>query len=81
MTYKEMTYEEAKFVLEKNMSVFDIRLNSAYDKAIEALEKQIPKKFVLKKPIWAYQLGDVRSAEVLLFHIRMSHGAIGAVRK
>lgn len=33
-----MTNEEAKFVLEKNMSVFDIRLNCAYDVAIEALE-------------------------------------------
>lgn len=33
-----MTNEEAKFVLEKNMSAYDIRLNCAYDVAIEALE-------------------------------------------
>lgn len=39
-----MTNEEAKFVLEKNMSIYDIRLNAAYNNAIEALEKQIPVK-------------------------------------
>ena len=41
-----MTYEEAKNVLKKGADKFDIDLIRAYGRAIEALEKQIPKKVV-----------------------------------